>query len=297
MSPTERPDLRLQQRDYLLRIARAMTARLELESVLALVIQSAVEMANGRSGAIALRQPDGRLRVAVRYGLVPQVNLDLGQSPGDPARQLPPPADPPPPGAALARHPLEPAPDVDAALTDAEVEAGDGGGLTVVGIEVGGEHQQMLALPLAQAGEELGMILVFRSEGAAVFTPLDSQLLDAFADQAAVAIHNARLHAQLQARERQLAAVLLHDPSGVLLADAAGLVQLDNPALRSLLGGPADVIPGRAAHDRGTAAGGRDGPGAGAGSAGGETVRGDRRRRWSGATRAAWTARGARSSR
>src|SRR6476469_7473178 len=50
----ERSDSRLRQRDYLLRIGQAMTAQLDLNAVLSLVIEYAVEMVAGTYGLIAL---------------------------------------------------------------------------------------------------------------------------------------------------------------------------------------------------------------------------------------------------
>src|SRR5262245_51243228 len=60
---------RAQQRDFLLRIGRAMTARLDLRDVLTEVIRYAVEITGGRAGAIAMRQPSGRLELAASYRL------------------------------------------------------------------------------------------------------------------------------------------------------------------------------------------------------------------------------------
>ena len=56
-------DQRLRQREFLLQISRALTAQLDLNSVLDLVIEVAVELLAGTSGLIALREDDGELRV------------------------------------------------------------------------------------------------------------------------------------------------------------------------------------------------------------------------------------------
>ncbi|MGC8872816.1 MAG: GAF domain-containing protein, partial [Chloroflexia bacterium] len=67
-------DYRLRQREYLLRIARALTSRLELPKVLRLVIEESVELLQAEAGLIALRDeehPD--LEVYASYGLDEQV--------------------------------------------------------------------------------------------------------------------------------------------------------------------------------------------------------------------------------
>src|SRR5919206_249373 len=51
-------DQRLRQREFLLRISRALTAQLDLTTVLNLVIDVAVELLAGTSGLIALREGD-----------------------------------------------------------------------------------------------------------------------------------------------------------------------------------------------------------------------------------------------
>jgi len=62
-------DYQVRQREYLLEISRAITAQLDLDAVLRLIIQYAVEMLRGRAGLIALRQDDGTFHVRASYGL------------------------------------------------------------------------------------------------------------------------------------------------------------------------------------------------------------------------------------
>lgn len=220
-------DYRLQQRDYLLRIARAMTARLDLQDLLEIVLRSAVTMTNGQAGAIAMRRPDGTHGIVASFHLDERLSVQLesvldevtagGVHPSDAAAREPEP-DADDPGTGLARW-----------LPDSPP----------------GEGRHLLTLPLAMSGEPIGRILILRSEGAAVFTPLDSRLLGAFADQAAVAIQNAYLHEQLRARERQLAAIVEHNPGGILLADADGTIVAHNPSASALAGQDRGHLQGR----------------------------------------------------
>jgi len=59
----------LRQREYLLQITRAMTSRLDLPSLLSLIISSAVDMLQGELGFIALRGHDGHLEIRASYGI------------------------------------------------------------------------------------------------------------------------------------------------------------------------------------------------------------------------------------
>ncbi|MCB9177360.1 MAG: PAS domain-containing protein [Caldilineae bacterium] len=111
------------------------------------------------------------------------------------------------------------------------------------------DPMQVLNLPLELADRTIGRIFVFRGEGAAAFTPLDSELLETFADQAAVAIHNADTHMRLAARERRLSAIVEHSPAGVLLLGPDGRVRSHNPAAARLLGRDGASLVGADAGD------------------------------------------------
>jgi GAF domain-containing protein len=62
----------------------------------------------------------------------------------------------------------------------------------------------VLAIPMLRSGELLGVITIYRHE-VAPFTDSQIALMETFADQAAIAIENARLLTELQARTQELA--------------------------------------------------------------------------------------------
>ena len=63
-------DVRILQREYLLAISRAVTAELDLQDVLRIILRAAVELVAGKAGMIALHHPElDSVRVAAVYGI------------------------------------------------------------------------------------------------------------------------------------------------------------------------------------------------------------------------------------
>ncbi|MER3468271.1 MAG: histidine kinase, partial [Thermoflexus sp.] len=88
----------------------------------------------------------------------------------------------------------------------------------------------------------LGWLVVFRAFGTA-FTYDDRLLLRAFADQAAIAVHNAQLYQQLATEKRRLEAIIEASADGVLILDAAHRIQVFNRAMARLTGWtPAEAL-------------------------------------------------------
>lgn len=198
------PDYRVRQRDYLIEIIRALTQQLDLESVLARILEVATEMLAGQAGLVALRDADKLLRVHSQYRVTPEFvrhfNSILRDVPdrGDPAR-----------------------------FATSEIERRL--------VEVG-QHFDLsgtVGLPL-QVGEELvGLLLVFRTYSTP-FGANDRQLLQAFADQAAVAVNNARLYEQATNERRRLDAILEGSADGIAILDPGHRVVKWNRALARL---------------------------------------------------------------
>jgi PAS domain S-box-containing protein len=225
-------DYQLRQRDYLLEISRAMTSRLDLESLLELTLRSAVEILRGQAGLIVLRGRDGGLRVRASYGLPASLFRFFqplwADLPG--VREL---------GDVLALW----------RIPDLEMRLG------MVAAAAGLALSQVVALPLVIEDELIGAIYIFRISGGA-FSASDRTLLAAFADQAAIAVRNAELYQQVDDERRALSAIIDNSAEGVLILDAAGRVQVFNRALTRMTGWSADEALGRPAgevlalHDR-----------------------------------------------
>ena len=209
----------LRQREYLLSISRAMTARLDLPPLLRLILENAVEMLRGEAGLIALLGQDGAFHVRASYGFpahTPQLFAPL-----------------------LTDIPLQRArwqiPDLYARLQIVALSAGIG-------------LRQVVGLPLTIEKEPIGVIYVFRTRDAA-FSVNDRQVLASFADQAAIAVRNARLYQELGEEKRRLDAIIANSADGVVILDAGLHIQTINAALADMTGWTPDRAHGHLCQD------------------------------------------------
>ena len=210
-------DYQLRQRDYLLQISRAMTSELDLTEVLRLIVHNAVEMLNGQGGFIALRQPDGGYWVRVSYGLpLELLHLFTPLLTEVPVRTE-------------SRDPTRWA--IPQLRTKLGLVA------NVVGL------RQVVALPLVKGWDLIGVIYIFRASEVD-FSTNDRQVLASFADQAAIAVHNAWLYQELQEEKQRLDAIIEHSADGVMILDSQCRIQVFNRALEEMTGRRADQAIG-----------------------------------------------------
>jgi two-component system, NtrC family, sensor kinase len=160
------------------------SSRTDLQPVFDAILQSATRLCGARFSA--LYRYDGDLvHLAAHYNLTPEVLALLRQAyPTRPAREIA-------SGRAILSAAVVHIPN---ALADPEYRhdfaiAGGWGGL--------------LAVPMIREGRAVGTINIYRTE-AKPFPEGQIELLKTFADQAAIAIENARLLTELQARTAQL---------------------------------------------------------------------------------------------
>ena len=207
-------DHRLRQREYLLRISRALTAQLDFGSVLGLVINVAVEMLAGTSGLIALSDEEGgeELRIRASAGLT---------------RELWP-----------AFAPLLTMPFADLSRRGTDL-------LREVAADTGLALRQMIALPLTLGQAPVGVIYVFRAAVNVGFSSDDHQMLEAFADQAAIAVSNARLYQGVLREKQRLDAIIEQSADGVMIIDNRWRITTFNKAMEQLTGWSREEAIGR----------------------------------------------------
>jgi PAS domain S-box-containing protein len=190
-----------------------------LSSLLELILQSAVEILAGQAGLITLRRDDGAFAPFAGIGL--------------PVRALP------------LFEPL---------WRDLESEEKRGVipdltlRLALASKAAGVPLRQVVTLPLKTGQEITGYIFIFRARGAA-FSNNDQQVLGAFANQAAVAVQNARLYQQVSAERERLDAIIENSGDGVMIVNPYRIIQTWNRALANLTGISAEEAIGRPCYD------------------------------------------------
>ncbi len=201
------PDFRVRQRDYLLEISRVITEELELNRVLTRIVRVSAELLAGHAGIIALRD-EGGWRIASSYGINAEFLKNLEPLLAD----IPDQGDP-------ARFAL---PEINRRLQ--RITAA-----TSMGLLTG------VGLPMIAHSEVVGVIFVFRSYPGR-FSNEDRKLLQAFASQAAIAVHNARLYTELSQQKQHIDAVLESSADGIFILDPSFCFVRFNRACARLTG-------------------------------------------------------------
>lgn len=209
------PDFPVRQRDFLLEISRAITAQLDLEEVLRRVLHASVVMTAARVGVVALRDAAELFTVRAYTGVqkeqIPILNNKLQELIG----------------------------------------AADGGfnveflnaKLREMAETIDPSLVQFVAMPLIFAEKPLGLLIVFRSYQVRV-TVNDVQILQSFADQAAIAVRNAQLYEGMKQEQQRLEAILQYSGDGVMILDATLSVLQVNRAFEFMTAWRADDIEG-----------------------------------------------------
>ena len=201
------PDFRVRQRDFLLEISRAMTAQLDLGEVLRLVLNASTIMLAGQVGLIALRDANDHYTIRSTLGVAADHLPELNQRLDELA------------GSSGWGH--------DREFINTK--------LNQMAISLDRTLRQSLFLPLVIAEEPVGLLIIFRSYWVQP-TANDQQILQSFADQAAIAVHNAQLYARISYERKQLAAILDHSADGVMMLDPQARILGFNRALERMTG-------------------------------------------------------------
>lgn len=212
-------DVRILQREYLLAISRALTAELDLFDVLRIILKAAVELAAGKAGIIALVDPDTEtLRVAAVYGIPAHLVDHFAPL----LRGVP----------YVEGQENEAIPELTRRLQQVAQEADIG-------------LRSVIRLPMLSGGAVIGLIYVFLTDNSHMWMDNLGGLLRSFAEQAAIAVKNARLYQQVNKEKQRLNAILEQSADGVMILDESLQITVFNRALSQMTGWAAADAIGR----------------------------------------------------
>ncbi len=201
----------------MLEISRAITAQLDLSEVLRRVLHASVVMTAAQMGVVALKNEDDdgfsvRAYAGLSGEIVPALNAKLYEMMNEVGKGFD--LD------YLNSKLREMADIIDPALA------------------------QSVAMPLIFADAPLGLLIVFRSYQSKA-SASDLQILQSFADQAAIAVHNAQLYGAINQERQRLAAIVNNSGDGVMILDHNLMILQVNKAFELITGWKAQDVIGQ----------------------------------------------------
>ncbi|MBW4421515.1 MAG: PAS domain S-box protein [Myxacorys californica WJT36-NPBG1] len=103
------------------------------------------------------------------------------------------------------------------------------------------QPQSVFCLPLLNQAKLVGVLYLENRLAARVFTPERSQVLQLLSTQAAIAIENAKLYSELQAKESKITQFLEAIPVGIGIVDAMGCPYYANQCGNQIMGKETDT--------------------------------------------------------
>ncbi len=212
------------------RVAETVNSSLELDVVLRRVLDTAVEVMKAERGFLMIADDAGKLELTTTYG------IDRATVEGDDMR----------PSHTTVRRVFETGEPV--VTTDAQQDPRFNVNLSVRALRL----RSIICVPLAIKSRTIGVVYLDSRVAPGLFSPHDPDLLTAFANQAALAIENARLFDAERARvveitrlEQLQARVLGSITSGVITIDGDGAISTFNDAAAQTFGVPSDTMIGK----------------------------------------------------
>src|SRR5881628_317700 len=213
-------DLARRQREAeeLARVARTLTEDLDVHQVADRVVQPVLKLFGVQSSVLWLRQPEGSL---VAVGISGRARESFRRGDVLPA------------GASMAGRAV----DEGRPVWTSDVLAEPGLVMPAdqrARLQASGDRA-VLCVPMAVSARTIG-VLALGDGSTREFTHDEVVLLQAFADQAAIALQNASLYAESQTQRIQLTQILESTSDGVLFVGPDGLIQAANRHAGELLG-------------------------------------------------------------
>ncbi|HEX3550428.1 MAG TPA: adenylate/guanylate cyclase domain-containing protein [Candidatus Elarobacter sp.] len=203
------------------RVAETVNSSLELDVVLRSVLDTAVEVMKAERGFLMIANAEGALELTTTYG------IDRATVEGDDMR----------PSQTTVRRVFETGEPV--VTTDAQQDPRFNVNLSVRALRL----RSIICVPLAIKARTIGVVYLDSRVAPGLFSPHDPDLLTAFANQAALAIENARLFDAERARvveitrlEQLQARVLGSITSGVITVDGNDAISTFNDAAAETFG-------------------------------------------------------------
>ncbi len=212
------------------RVAETVNSSLELDVVLRRVLDTAVEVMKAERGFLMIANAEGNLELTTTYG------IDRATVEGDDMR----------PSHTTVRRVFETGEPV--VTTDAQQDPRFNVNLSVRALRL----RSIICVPLAIKSRTIGVVYLDSRVAPGLFSPHDPDLLTAFANQAALAIENARLFDAERARvveitrlEQLQARVLGSITNGVITLDGDGTISTFNDAAVETFGVNAATMIGK----------------------------------------------------
>lgn len=203
------------------RVAETVNSSLELDVVLRSVLDTAVEVMQAERGFLMIANTEGVLELTTTYG------IDRATVEGDDMR----------PSQTTVRRVFESG--EPTVTTDAQQDPRFNINTSVRALRL----RSIICVPLAIKARTIGVVYLDSRVAPGLFSPHDPDLLTAFANQAALAIENARLFDDLRARvvevsrlEQLQARVLGSITNGVMTIDGHGAIGSFNDAAAQTFG-------------------------------------------------------------
>src|SRR5512145_193011 len=215
-------------------IGQVVNSTLEVDEVLQIVMDTIVRLTGAERGFLMLRDESGVMTIRIARNWE-QESINKNE-------------------AAISRTILQRVIDEGEAVltTNAREDPRFGGQESIIAYNL----RSILCVPLKVKSELIGVIYTDNRIRTGIFSESDRDLLLAFADQAAVAIENARLFSSLKRTLEEVTELknLMDDVfasivSGVITADVQDQITLCNQAAASILGQTSAEIVGRKLND------------------------------------------------
>jgi len=216
---------RVSELDALYRTSQAINRSLELQTVLSLITEKAVEISEAESGSLFLIDPEtAELVLTLTVGPLNNEPLGLRLLPGE--------------GIAGAVAHAREAIIVDDARHDPRWFPG-------LDERTGYVTRTLIAVPLVSDDHSIGVLEVLNKKDGSSFDEQDQRLLLSFASHVTVAIENARLYQDVRRMKEFNEGLVQSMAEGMIVADAAGYITLANPAAANLLGYTTEELLGQ----------------------------------------------------